>query len=155
MPRRLQLSGSGDWNAEVAGPDVTLDGVPASFGVRTESGGRVTVHAPDGPVAAIAATRGDVVWVGIDGHVFEFRVRRGARRRTSTADEDALSPPMSATVVRVLAKPGMTVAAGDVLIALEAMKMELGIRAPRDGVVEAVHCQEGDLVQPGTALVTL
>ena len=43
----------------------------------------------------------------------------------------------------------------DVLIALEAMKMELPIRAPRDGVVKAVHCQPGELVQPGQVLLDL
>jgi 3-methylcrotonyl-CoA carboxylase alpha subunit len=62
---------------------------------------------------------------------------------------------MSATVVRIVAKPGAAVSAGDLLIALEAMKMELAIRAPRDGVVKAVHCREGDLVQPGAALLEL
>ncbi len=62
---------------------------------------------------------------------------------------------MSATVVRILVKAGDRVSTGDVLIALEAMKMELSIRAPRDGVVSALHCQEGDMVQPGTVLVVL
>ena len=33
--------------------------------------------------------------------------------------------------------------------------MELPIRAPRDGVVTAIHCAEGDLVQPGTSLVDM
>jgi biotin carboxyl carrier protein len=33
------------------------------------------------------------------------------------------------------------------------MKMELPIRAPRDGVIAAVHCKRGELVQPGVALV--
>jgi 3-methylcrotonyl-CoA carboxylase alpha subunit len=42
-----------------------------------------------------------------------------------------------------------------VLIALEATKMEPAIRAPRDGVVQAIRCQEGDLVQPGTPLIEL
>jgi len=36
---------------------------------------------------------------------------------------------------------------------LEAMKMELPIRAPHDGTIAAVHCREGELVQPGTVLV--
>jgi 3-methylcrotonyl-CoA carboxylase alpha subunit len=38
---------------------------------------------------------------------------------------------------------------------LEAMKMELPIKAPREGVVRAVHCHTGDLVQPGVNLVEL
>jgi 3-methylcrotonyl-CoA carboxylase alpha subunit len=38
---------------------------------------------------------------------------------------------------------------------LEAMKMELPIRAPREGIIAAVHCEPGELVQPGVALVDL
>ena len=38
---------------------------------------------------------------------------------------------------------------------LEAMKMELAVRAPRDGVVTAVHCRAGELVQPGVTLVEI
>ena len=38
---------------------------------------------------------------------------------------------------------------------LEAMKMELPIRAPRDGVVKSVGCRVGDLVQPGATLLEL
>ena len=44
---------------------------------------------------------------------------------------------------------------GDVLVMLEAMKMELPLRAPHDGVVRAVRCAPGDLVQPGAPLVEL
>jgi 3-methylcrotonyl-CoA carboxylase alpha subunit len=60
---------------------------------------------------------------------------------------------MPATVVRIAVKPGDAVENGDVLIALEAMKMELPIRAPRDGVVLAVHCREGELVRPDQELL--
>jgi biotin carboxyl carrier protein len=62
---------------------------------------------------------------------------------------------MSATVVRIAVKPGDRVRQGDLLVALEAMKMELPIRAPRDGVVTAVRCSEGELVQPGVEVVTI
>jgi urea carboxylase len=47
----------------------------------------------------------------------------------------------------------MTVRRGDTLIILEAMKMELPIRASSDGVVKAIHCKPGELVQPGVPLV--
>ena len=63
--------------------------------------------------------------------------------------------PMPATVVKVLVGPGQSVAEGDTVLVLEAMKMELPIRAPRAGLIAAVHCAQGDLVQPGVALVDL
>jgi 3-methylcrotonyl-CoA carboxylase alpha subunit len=63
--------------------------------------------------------------------------------------------PMPATVVSLRAKPGDTVGEGDTLLVLEAMKMELPIRAPRAGIVKSVHCVEGELVQPGTNLVEI
>jgi biotin carboxyl carrier protein len=60
---------------------------------------------------------------------------------------------MPATAVRIAVRPGDRVGSGDVLIALEAMKMELPIRAPRDGVVRAINCREGELVQPEQELL--
>ena len=62
---------------------------------------------------------------------------------------------MPATVAAVLVQPGAVVAAGDTLVRLEAMKMELAIRAPAAGRVAAVDCRAGELVQPGRPLVTL
>ena len=52
-------------------------------------------------------------------------------------------------------EPGAAVKKGDTLIVLEAMKMELPIRAPADGTVARVTCTEGQLVQPGVPLVEL
>jgi biotin carboxyl carrier protein len=60
---------------------------------------------------------------------------------------------MPATVTRIAVKVGDAVKQGDVLIALEAMKMEMPIRAPHDFVVSAIHCAEGDLVQPDRVLI--
>jgi len=55
------------------------------------------------------------------------------------------------TAVNVV--PGDTVKLGDVLIVLEAMKMELPVRAPGDGTVAAVHCRPGELVQQDVSLI--
>ncbi len=60
---------------------------------------------------------------------------------------------MPATVVAINVTPGQAVTAGDVLVVLEAMKMELAITAPRDGRVRAIACRVGELVQPGVPLV--
>jgi biotin carboxyl carrier protein len=62
---------------------------------------------------------------------------------------------MPATVVTIEVTPGQTVARDSLLIMLEAMKMELPIRSPRDGVVKAIHCRAGEIVQPGVPLLEL
>src|SRR4029450_7194135 len=154
MPKRLHISGAAtDWTAEVSGDRVTLSPGGESVTV-SHDGDRLGVIGLAGPHEGIAAVSGDVVWVGIGGESFAFTVTHGARRsRSDGRDHDALTPPMSATVVRILVKPGDAVKTGDVLIALEAMKMELPIRAPRDGIVRAIHCQAGDLVQPDQQLL--
>ena len=66
-----------------------------------------------------------------------------------------LSAPMPATVLSIVAREGSQVAAGDVVLVLEAMKMELPIRAPHAGTVKAVRCSEGELVQPGVPLAEI
>jgi 3-methylcrotonyl-CoA carboxylase alpha subunit len=62
---------------------------------------------------------------------------------------------MPATVLRIVVKTGDVVKKGQTLILLEAMKMELPVKTAADGIVTAVNCREGELVQPGTTLVEL
>lgn len=93
-------------------------------------------------------------WVWVDGRVARLDPPAAARSRGRAAS-DELSAPMPATVVSVLIQPGAAVKRGDTLLMLEAMKMELPIRAPRDGVVMAINCEPGELVQPGTHLLEL
>ena len=157
MPARLHLtSGGSTWTAEVSGNRVSIDPGARDLAI-SRDGDRLIVQGAGGAHAGVAASLGDVVWVSIDAEVFSFTVTQGASRARagSTRDHDAFTPPMSATVVRINVAAGDRVKDGDVLVALEAMKMELPIRAPRDGIVRAVHCQVGELVQPGEALLEL
>jgi 3-methylcrotonyl-CoA carboxylase alpha subunit len=62
---------------------------------------------------------------------------------------------MPATVVSISAAVGKPVTEGETVIVLEAMKMELPIKAPRAGVVKAINCAKGDLVQPGVSLLEI
>jgi biotin carboxyl carrier protein len=66
-----------------------------------------------------------------------------------------LTSPMPATVLKVLVAQGEPVRRGDTLVLLEAMKMELPLKAEADGTVAAVSCREGELVQPGAVLVAV
>ena len=76
---------------------------------------------------------------------------RAARGKTA----QSLTAPMPATVLKVLVQPGAAVKKGDTVIILEAMKMELPIRALSDGTVAAVHCRDGELVQADQVLVEM
>ena len=86
------------------------------------------------------------------GSTSSERDRRTGRHRKH-ADEASLAAPMPATVVAINVTAGQTVKAGDVLVVLEAMKMELAVTAPRDGRIRAIACRVGELVQPGVPLV--
>jgi biotin carboxyl carrier protein len=99
-------------------------------------------------VVYVAGSQGDL-WACCDGQVYRERehAAHGAPQR--------LTAPMPATVVTVLVVPGQAVRHGDTLVVVEAMKMELPIRAPGDATVKAVNCHEGELVQPDRTLVEL
>jgi len=130
-------STDGEHRVEIEGERVIVDGVATPL-----------------PRRAWAVARGDTRWVFLDGQVFELEVQhRGARRRS--AQQGSLAAPMPATVVRVLAAPGQAVKGGDTLIVLEAMKMELPVRAAADGVVKSVSCRVGQLVQLGVPVVEM
>ena len=95
-------------------------------------------------------------WAFWNGEVFWSRGDAPAARRSTRGDAaQSLTAPMPATVLKVLVQPGAMVKKGDAVIILEAMKMELPLRAPGDATVTAVHCREGELVQPEVVLVEL
>ena len=105
---------------------------------------------------AYATHAAGATWVFVDGEVSVIDAAPSARARDTAAGEQAsLAAPMPATVIAIAVQPGQKVAAGDVLIRLEAMKMELPVRSPRDATVVAVKCREGELVQPGIPLLEL
>jgi acetyl/propionyl-CoA carboxylase alpha subunit len=94
-------------------------------------------------------------WVFLDGCVFVVAAASPSARRATADDDTALMAPMPATVVSIHVKPGQDVARDALLITLEAMKMELPIKAPRAGRVTTVSCQPGELVQPGVRLMEI
>ncbi|MBM4186567.1 MAG: biotin/lipoyl-binding protein [Gemmatimonadetes bacterium] len=71
-----------------------------------------------------------------------------------TAGPATLKAPMPGLVVRVLVAPGQTVAAGQPLLVLEAMKMENELKAPGQGVIAQVLVQPGQATEKGAPLVT-
>jgi 3-methylcrotonyl-CoA carboxylase alpha subunit len=86
---------------------------------------------------------------------FDFAEDTGAERHASAEHEGHLRSPMPGLVLEVRARPGDTVAAGTVLVVLEAMKMEHSLSAPWDGTVAAVAVKPGDRVEEGVELAVL
>jgi biotin carboxyl carrier protein len=62
---------------------------------------------------------------------------------------------MPATVRQIRVAVGDAVTRGETLILLEAMKMELPVRAGTDGIVARIDCAEGELVEPGRPLLEI
>jgi 3-methylcrotonyl-CoA carboxylase alpha subunit len=117
--------------------------------------GELIVQDGDRVQRLFAVAAGDTTWVFHDGVVYEIAAEgREARRRGAQA-QGTLTAPMPATVIEIKVAAGDPVKRGDILIVLEAMKMELPVRAPADGRVKAIHCHPGDLVQPETSLIDL
>jgi biotin carboxyl carrier protein len=153
MPRTLVLrSGDDEFTVTTDEGQAAVNGAePVAATTRADGSLRVG----DPPKTAWAVVSGEMRWVFYDGQVYTFAaVRPGSRRRTA-GHHGLLSAPMPATVVRTQASAGDHVRRGDVLIVLEAMKMELPITAPYDGVISAVNCQAGQLVQPGVGLIEI
>ncbi len=102
---------------------------------------------------AVATKVGDVWWVHVLGHTLQFEVvEPGA---SSSDDEGGLTAPMPGKILEVHVSVGQTVSSGDVLMVMEAMKMEHKIVAGSDGVVETIHFKEGDQVPQGAELLTI
>ncbi len=78
-----------------------------------------------------------------------------APKKAAAADGEPVVSPMPGTIINVPVKAGQTVKKGDVLVVLEAMKMENEIKAAKDGTVASVAVSKGESVDTGTVLVTL
>lgn len=68
---------------------------------------------------------------------------------------EPINAPMPGNILQLNVTAGQAVKAGDILVVLEAMKMENEILAPRDGVVNQVLTAKGATVETGTPLLTL
>ncbi len=94
------------------------------------------------------------VWVGWSGRARFFAPERSGEER-GKVHHDELRAPMTARVVKVQTRTGDRVSAGQVLLILEAMKMEYQLQAPYEATVEGVFCKEGELVDLGRTLAKL
>lgn len=112
--------------------------------------------AADGRVAEATVSRnGHDVTVQFEGRdtIFHYVESIGAEEEAS--GESRILSPMPGLVRLVSVAEGASVAKGDRLVTMEAMKMELSLTAPRDGKVATVNVVAGDQVNEGALLVQL
>ncbi|ENM5898920.1 sodium-extruding oxaloacetate decarboxylase subunit alpha [Vibrio mimicus] len=123
------------------------------------------------PVAAQTVAGIETYSVKVDGVVYDVEVgpqgqltsvvpaaQKAAPQAvaaTNYQSAEAVAAPLAGTIFKIEVEQGTEVAEGDVLIVLEAMKMETEIRAARDGVVHELHVKEGDSVRVGASLLSL
>ena len=74
---------------------------------------------------------------------------------TASGEGEPVNSPMPGTILDIKVSAGQSVSKGDVLVILEAMKMENEICADKDGVVGAVLVNKGESVESGKALLTI
>lgn len=113
-----------------------------------EVGGAAPTSAPVAPATPVAATPAPVA---------AAPTAPKAAPAPVAAPEGAaiISSPMPGTIWEVVVAAGQVVKAGDVLVILEAMKMENEIMAPHAGTVQSISVAKGDAVNTGDLLVTL
>jgi biotin carboxyl carrier protein len=110
---------------------------------------------------AIEPGKNDHLAVVVDGQrqdvtIHDPRKPSPAYGSVSRARGDHLiTSPMAGNIWKVLKQEGETVAAGEVLIIIEAMKMENEIRSPIDGLLASMLVKEGDAVTAGTSLCSV
>ncbi len=143
-----------EYNVEVNGNTFIVNGRPFVVGLE---GDGVTV---DG-IAYDVKLQGDQALINGIAHPFEVSgletkpSKRAARSAPSASGAGVIQAIMPGTIVRVSVEEGAQVAAGDVILVLEAMKMENELRAPISGTVKAIHVQTGQAVETNAVLAEI
>ncbi|MFT5813431.1 MAG: oxaloacetate decarboxylase alpha subunit [Psychroserpens sp.] len=118
------------------------------------------------PAASSANTGPESYAVSVDGKVYDVVVAPGgsidniqtaskAPIAGSSTDGEPLKAPLAGNIFKVLVNEGDEVEAGEVVIIMEAMKMETEIRATKAGEISAIHTKEGGSVAVGDILLSL
>ncbi len=160
----LRAGRAGARPASVAGFDVTLQCQGTTRTLRAPVAG-LRVLARDADAVrfeldgvqrrAIAVDDGDTLHLVIDGGAFAFTEPSPFPTRDSAADPRRARAPVAGVVAHIAVAEGDAVAAGQPLVCVEAMKMEMWLHAAAAGTVKAVNVKVKDPVASGVVLVEL
>ncbi len=144
-------------DADATAGRVRISGMDEPVEVERIDGSSYRVSLGGRRIEVVIAREPGVDWGWADGRAFRWThaPEASVRDPEPAGDTGTVRAPMPAVVTAVAAAPGQAVARGDTLLMLEAMKMELPVKAPRDGRVAAVRCKVGDRVDADAFLVEL
>jgi pyruvate carboxylase subunit B len=91
----------------------------------------------------------------VNGKLYDFNVKEGIEAKAATGEGTPIKAALPGNVLKVLVTEGDTIAEGDVIAVVEAMKMETEIKSPTAGTVTSVNIEVGNKVQTGQVLVTV
>jgi biotin carboxyl carrier protein len=113
------------------------------------SGPEIRLRIDGSPLTIQLSRSGDEVWTHVAGRTYSMRLIPATRRAdaAATAGPGALTSPMSGGVIDVRVAAGDQVKTGQVLVVVDAMKMEHQVTAPGDGIVSEVYVVIGDAVE--------
>jgi acetyl-CoA carboxylase biotin carboxylase subunit len=134
---------------------VTVDDQVHQVDQLTSSGSKTRLRVDRSPLTVQLTRSGNEVWAHIAGRTHRLRLVPATHRADAAAitAPGALTSPMSGAVIDVRVAAGDQVAGGQVLVIVDAMKMEHQITAPGDGFVSAVHVAVGDAVEGDMPLI--
>jgi 3-methylcrotonyl-CoA carboxylase alpha subunit len=136
------------------GPPASVDGTDQA--VRALGDGRFVVDVDGRPVQVLAAAHGDTVHLQLRGRSAVIERVDPTRSGTGAgAGGGDAAAPMPGVVVSWVAQPGAQVKAGDALLVIESMKLQVTIEAPRDGLLESLPFAPGQSFQRGAVLAHL
>jgi acetyl/propionyl-CoA carboxylase alpha subunit len=154
---KVSLDGAAlDITSDGSGYTVLLDDRPLRVELLEADGTRLDLSLEGRRVVAYVSIDGPVHWVTVAGRT--IRLTRGSAPARGSGGHDGssdLSAPMPGQVRAVNVQAGDNVTKGQVLVVLEAMKMEIRIQAPFDASVTSVDAQVGQTVEREQLLVRL
>lgn len=133
-----------------------IDGRAYQISETTADDGSVTVTVDGHAYRVWRALEGDRVQVKLGARLYSVEVEDPVATAAALGEAgNELKAEMPGVVVALRCAPNDTVNAGDPLLTLESMKMQLTVLAPRAGVVESIHVALNESFQKGARLVTL
>ena len=128
---------------------VTYNNIEYTVNATEIKPGQLKIKLGDRIIKCVISEGEESKFVFIDGNIFKVKRTELTGQKKTEKKEGGLNSPISGTVVSVKTKKGNEIRKGDVIMVIEAMKMEYLIRAPYDGKIRKVNFKNNDQIEIG------